>query len=93
MTRNERTRDLFEGILDRLSQDGPAVDAAAARLDAADARRLARLSAEGHTGSVCPCCGEKRPLSWVGGSCNQLAPRPGNTEELCGGVYVAGGAS
>lgn len=73
--------------------DFDAIAAFEARQDAREARQLDRLSASGHTRAVCPCCGEKRPLSWVGGSCNQLAPRPGNESELCGGVYVAGGAA
>lgn len=67
--------------------DFDAIAAFEARQDAREARRLARLSAEGHTHSVCSRCGNVRTLSWVGGSCNNYDPN--TADELCGGVYRA----
>lgn len=65
--------------------DFDAIAAFEARQDAREARQLARLSAEGHTHSVCPRCGDVRTLSWGGGVCNNYDAY--TEDHLCGGVY------
>lgn len=59
------------------------------RQDARDARRLARLQAEGYTHSRCNRCHKVRALSWEGGECNEYDARGEN--EMCGGVYRPAG--
>ncbi len=71
--------------------DMEAIAAFEARCDGRDARRLARLKAEGYTYSVCSECGDCRTLDWAGGDCNNWAD---NDEQCCQGVYrAAGGAA
>ncbi|EYB67052.1 hypothetical protein DEIPH_ctg052orf0050 [Deinococcus phoenicis] len=62
-----------------------------ARQDARDARRLARLQAQGHTHATCTCCGDVRTLHWAGWSCNNddyAAP-----DGQCPGVFRAQGGA
>ena len=67
--------------------DLEAIAAFEARQDARDARRLARLTAEGHTHAVCSCCGEVRTLAWVDGECNNYDA--GTDDQMCPGTYRA----
>lgn len=57
------------------------------RQDARDARRLARLQAEGYTYSRCNRCHKVRVLSWEGGECNEFSST--SDSGMCEGIYRA----
>ena len=67
--------------------DMKAIAAFEDRQDARDARKLARLTAEGHTHAVCSCCGEVRTLAWVDRECNNFDAD--TDDQMCPGTYRA----